>query len=123
MPTPRKKPLPEIEMTESIGSRLAQFRKRKGLTQEELAAIIGINQYQVSNYEIDRLHLSDDMIIRFALALKVSTDAILGLEKVPSDTLKLKYIKRINRIEQLPSLQQRDILKTLDILIRDAETP
>lgn len=122
MPTPRKKPLPKIELSESIGLRLARFRKRKGLTQEELGNIIGINQYQVSNYEIDRLHLSDDMIIRFAMALKVSTDAILGLEKVPSESLKLKYIKRVNRIEHLPAQKQRDILKTLDILIKAAET-
>jgi transcriptional regulator with XRE-family HTH domain len=121
MPNPRKKPLPKIEMSESIGVRLARFRKRKGFTQEELGNIIGINQYQVSDYETDRLHLSDDMIIRFALTLKVSADTLLGLEKGSEDVLKLKYIKRIMRIDQLPAQKQRDILKTLDMLIKAAE--
>ncbi len=74
MPRPRKNPLPTLDGSkEPIGYRLAFIRKAKGLTQVQVAEHIGIPQYLVSDYETGRLHLSDDMIIRFTKALGASS--------------------------------------------------
>lgn len=36
---------------EEIGKRIAMLRKKKGMTQEELAAIIGVSGQSVSKWE------------------------------------------------------------------------
>lgn len=66
---------------ESIGQRIARIRKARELTQKELAEKIGITRSLVSNYEISRIRLYDEMVTRFAIALEVSADEILGLKE------------------------------------------
>ncbi|MDR2901240.1 MAG: helix-turn-helix domain-containing protein [Treponema sp.] len=124
MPQKPKCELPPIPFASplAVGKRIAIFRKHKGFTQIELAEKIGIDNTLLSHYERGRLHLNEDMIIRFALALNVSTDAILGLDKSPALAPKLKYVKRINKIETLLEKQQKTILQTIDMMIKAAET-
>jgi len=69
---------------ETIGKRIARTRKEKGFTQKSLAEKIGITRSRLSNYEIDRIHLNDDMLIRFAIALNVSLDYLVGLSDNPT---------------------------------------
>lgn len=119
MPKPRKTPLPVLETSsESIGLRLSKIRKAKGLTQVNVAERIGIPQYLVSDYETGRLHLSDDMVIRFAIALGTSSDAILGLTPPDHEGPSLKLVKRLMKIEQLPTTKQKALLQTIDGFLR-----
>ena len=68
---------------ETIGKRIAKIRKEKGLTQLELANEIGITRSHVSKYEIGWIRLYDEMLIRFAIALNVSLDYLVGLKDKP----------------------------------------
>ena len=68
---------------ETLGQRIALIRKKRGLTQKKLAEKIGITRSRLSNYEIDRIHLYDEMLIRFAIALDVSLDYLVGLKDEP----------------------------------------
>ena len=121
MPRPRKEKLPELELSQTIGENLSRIRKLRGLTQIELGELIGINQYQISDYEIGRLHLSDEMIIRFAKALHTSADKILGLDSSETEKHPLKLTKRLSRIEMLSEADQKSLLKTIDMFIKAAE--
>ena len=118
VPSPRKHPLPPIAT--SVGSRLAAIRKSNGLTQTQVAERIGIQQYLVSSYETGRLHLSDEMLIRFAMALETSADAILGLDDAVIEGPSLKLVKRIKKIEQLPPAKQKALLQTIDGFLKGA---
>ena len=121
MPRPRKQPLPIIESSsDAIGHRLAKIRKSKGLTQIQLAEKIGINQYQISDYETGRLHLADEMIIRMAKALSTSSDSILGLNESSLETPSLKLVKRLQKIENLPQNEQKALLKNIDMYLKAA---
>jgi transcriptional regulator with XRE-family HTH domain len=82
---PRKPDLPPIEEESdfSIGQRIHKVRKKKGYTQKDLADKIGISRILVWNYENGRLRLYDEMVKRFAIALEVSTDYLLGLKDEP----------------------------------------
>jgi len=81
MPRISKLPLPPLNLgKETIGERIARLRKERGYTQRELAEKIGIIHSLVSDYEKGKLRLYDQMVTRFALALEVSTDTILGLK-------------------------------------------
>jgi transcriptional regulator with XRE-family HTH domain len=123
MPQPSRSELPPVNIGgETFGQRLERFRKEKGYTQKELAQKIGISQVLISKYEKGTLSLSAEMLFRFAKALNISSDKILGLEgsdskeKAPS----LRIIKRVRKIEKLPPSQQKAILHTLDLAIDSA---
>ena len=58
---------------ETLGQRLARIRKERGLTQKDIAERTGLIQTLVSNSERGRLRLAADMIVRFAVALEIST--------------------------------------------------
>lgn len=84
MPRKLKKELPPLELIDSktIGERLLEVRKNKELTQLQLSKKIGIERRLLSEYETGRVNISGEMVTRFAIALEVSTDSLLGLEKI-----------------------------------------
>lgn len=113
MPSKPKYELPELQLDgKSIGERIAQIRKSRSLTQKELGNKIGIPLNIVSDYERSRLRLYDEMVTRFAIALEVSADEILGLKKIPIDSIQqpsLKDMKRLKAIHSLPKEEQRKV--------------
>lgn len=106
----------------TIGQHIAQLRKEKGITQIQLAEKIGIIQALISDYERDNIRLNADMVVRFASALEVSTDALLGVTLVQhSPALSLKLVRRMQKIESLPPAQQKTLLSTIDTFLTGAE--
>lgn len=130
MPKRSKLKLPPLRLTteETMGQRLARLRKERSLTQVELAAKVGIIQGLVTNYERDRLRMHAEMVVRFAVALHVSADELLGLKSSKSAAvvqsssgLSLKIVRRLAKIEHLPASQQKALLQTLDLFLQGAE--
>ncbi|MEN8265224.1 MAG: helix-turn-helix transcriptional regulator [Nitrospirota bacterium] len=124
MPKKSKFTLPPLDLgDETLGQRIAKFRKKEGLTQVELAEKMGLIQTLISDYERDRTRPHPEMLIRLALALKVSTDQLLGLKPSDSEenTPDLKIVRRIKKIQELPPSQQKTLLRTIDTFIKAAE--
>jgi transcriptional regulator with XRE-family HTH domain len=124
MPQVSKLKLPPLDLgPETLGQRLARLRKERGHTQAELAEKIGLIRGLISDYERDKRKPNYEMIIRLALALKITTDELLGLKKTMADNKKpnLKIQRRVNKIEQLPSGQQKALLKTIDTFIENLQ--
>ena len=91
MPQKSKLDLPPIDLgEESIGERIATIRKQKGFTQKILAEKMGLLNYLISDYERGRRRLYDEMVARFAVALEVSSDYLLGLTNNPEPLPKRK---------------------------------
>jgi transcriptional regulator with XRE-family HTH domain len=123
MSQPRKKPQVQTEeMSQTIAQHLKEARKKQGLTQAELAEYLGVTREAVAAYESGRVRLMDDIIIRFASALKVSTDEILGYKQSSPDVpvLSLRLMKRLQKIERLPAFDQKALLKTIDNALKGA---
>ena len=80
-----------------IAQRLKQLRKSKGISQRELAEILGVRKTSVSLYETDKTDPSDPIKITLAKYFDVSLDYLICVidEKVP-------YYKEDNFI-QLPA--------------------
>jgi transcriptional regulator with XRE-family HTH domain len=112
-------PLPESD--ETPGQRLARIRRERGFTQIELAEKTGLVQALVSDYERGKLRLNADMILRFATALEVSTDALLQ-PAGPAESKKpsRKVLRRLELIEALPAAQQTTLLRTIDTFLEGA---
>ena len=117
MPRVPKKILPPISNSEeTVGMRIARIRKLRGLTQRQLADQIGIDQNLISDYENSKIRLYDEMVARFAKALKISSDEILGIKldlRKPM-AVSRRFINRLTIIETFPETQKKRILRNLD---------
>lgn len=70
-----------------IGGRLSLARKEKNLTQQQLAAQLGIQQSQISHFETDKEEPSKELILQFINILDVSLDYLEG--RTPDERLTL----------------------------------
>lgn len=70
----------------SFGQKLNYLREKQGLTQNELATILFIQQTTVSSYEKDKISPSAETIIKAADYFNVTADYLLGIKpnKTPS---------------------------------------
>lgn len=107
----------------TIARRLKDLRKRRGKTQTELAAILGIDQTLVSAYERGAVRLHGAIVAAFAKALRTSTDQLLGLKEAKQDGVfsDRRFIRRLERIEKLPKRSKQALLKTIDTYLTGAE--
>lgn len=60
-----------------IGQSIRKFRKARGLSQEELAEMVGISTTHMSHIETGNTKLSLPVLVKLAEALDVQTDSIL----------------------------------------------
>ena len=68
-------------------SRIKQLRENRGLIQEILVSELGITQQMLSKYERDVLCIKVDVLKRIAEYFNVTTDYLLGIEKIPEAVL------------------------------------
>lgn len=124
MPRKSKLNLPPLNLgKETLGQRIARLRKERGYTQAELADKMGIIRELISDYEREKIRPHYEMVIRFALALDVTTDVLLGLKPSKNNGSKpsLKILRRMKKIEALPPAQQKVLLKNIDMFLKGAE--
>ena len=72
---------PHIE-ADSLGERIRKHRLLKDLTQKQLAALIGVQQKPVSDWEIGSYEPSMKSVIKIADALGVSLEELAGRTEV-----------------------------------------
>jgi len=107
--------------TLTLGERLMNIRKSKGMTQVELAKKIGTIQSLISDYERERLRPNPEMLARLAIALDVTTDEIIGLKPIKAETFEpsLKVVKRMRAVEDLPPSKQKKVLSVIDTFLEN----
>lgn len=64
-----------------FGERLRQLRKERNLTQQQLAELIGVKNGVISFYELGDRTPSPAVLRKLALALHVTSDYLLGIER------------------------------------------
>ncbi len=124
MPKISKLKLPALNLGESLGRRLARLRKERGYTQHQLADEIGITQKLISDYELEKIRPYPEMIARFALTLRVSTDILIGIQDNDNSESEpnLKIMQRMRKIEELPPAKQKVLLQNIDMFLKGVES-
>ena len=69
--------IPQEVDYEKIGMRIRKLRQEKGLTQADLAAMIGCSNNYLSHIETAQCKLSLSMLLRFSFVLEESIDYFL----------------------------------------------
>lgn len=71
--------LPEVEIEEmTFGERLKRIRKEKGMNQDAFAALIGTSKQVLSRYEIGQRVPKISLVEKYAKALDVTVDYLMG---------------------------------------------
>ena len=78
----------------NVGKNIAKFRKKKNLTQEELAQKINISAKAISSYENNRNLPNIETLILLSEVLDVPVDAVIGTTKEDKIDTKEKYDKQ-----------------------------
>ena len=63
-----------------LNQRIRILRQARGLSQVELARILGVTKQSVSNWENDNIQPSIEMLKKIAQTFVVSADYLLGLD-------------------------------------------
>ncbi|TAF83708.1 MAG: XRE family transcriptional regulator [Sphingobacteriales bacterium] len=86
----------------SFGKRLIQARKKKGISQEELATQLNTKGPVIGRYERDEMKPSIEAAANMAKILEVSLDWLVGNTDTELNTATL------NRIQDIDKLNQKD---------------
>jgi len=95
--------------------RLLSLRKKKGLTQQELADLIDVHVIQVHRYETGTTQPTFEVIRKLAVALNISADELIfdKNERGPDEELKLQF----EAVSKFPPEDKKTVKEVLDGLI------
>ena len=106
-----------------FGQRLLDARRARGLTQIQLAQLIGSSQRALSSYETVADFPPPAVIVKLAKVLKVSTDELFGIQK-PTISLQAKQDpetkrlwKQFQQIKALPEKDRRAVIRLINFLV------
>jgi transcriptional regulator with XRE-family HTH domain len=100
----------------TFGENIAAARKKKGLSQEELAKRAGTIAVTIGRYERGEIKPSIDIAAKIAEILDVSLDYLVGSADVVTEK---SLVKKINEIQKLPEEDKNCVFKMIDAFLRD----
>jgi transcriptional regulator with XRE-family HTH domain len=104
-----------------FGNRLKELRKRRGLSQVDLARRLGLHQSLISQYECGYLRLHGALLVRLAQALDTTPDEILtATPPTPAAAeppLDRRFLRRLKQVEKLSPHQKKLLLGTIDAFL------
>ena len=103
----------------SFDKRLTELRKKKGISQDELAKRLGTQGPAIGRYERGIAKPTIEVAAKIAGILGVSLDYLTGISDQEIDQ---EVMKQINDLQSLKAEDRQHILKTMGALIREAKT-
>lgn len=103
----------------AFGERLQQIRKRRGLSQVEVAQRLDIHPSLISQYERGYLRLHGALLVRLAQVLSTTPDEILAMRphRDDGDAVDRRFLRRLRKIGQLSDHDKRLLLGTIDAFL------
>lgn len=107
----------DAQFFKAMGARIAQARRKKGLTQQQVADTLGLPQQTYAHYEVGTVRVAASMLPILGDLLDISTSELLGQETrirkaKPGPASKLDL--QIERLRQLPKAKQQLLIAMLD---------
>ncbi len=98
----------------SFGSRLLEARKKRGLSQGELADYLGTKGPAIGRYERDEMKPSIEVAAKMADYLEVSLDYLVGKTDIEVDP---KTAKRILEVSKFNEEDREHVYSVIDAFI------
>jgi transcriptional regulator with XRE-family HTH domain len=104
----------------AIAERIKELRTQKKLTQQELAAQVGLTYIQIGRYETQKSNPSSDVLQRLAQALGTTTDFLMNGssdEAVAAQLSDKELLHQFKEVEKLPAEDKHLIKVFLDAFL------
>ncbi|MBQ8689633.1 MAG: helix-turn-helix transcriptional regulator [Clostridia bacterium] len=102
-----------------IGKRVQEYRKKKKLTQEELAEILEISTNHLSALERGMYNIKLDLLVQIINALDCSADDIFC--DVINNGYKARASRLSDKIEALSPEEQAKIFDVVETMVKNAK--
>jgi transcriptional regulator with XRE-family HTH domain len=104
----------------SLGTKIKELRKEKGLSQGELGKLADVHEKLLSKYEHERIVPTADTLKKLSQALQVSADYLI-FENIPREgKVELKDLELFTMFKKAEDLEQDEretIKKVIDAMI------
>ena len=100
----------------SFGKRLMEARKKKALSQSDVAHELGTKSPVIGRYERDEAKPSIEVAAKLAVLLEVSLDYLVGNSDIEMDT---NTLNRVIELQKLPIEVRDKLYYFIDMSIRD----
>jgi transcriptional regulator with XRE-family HTH domain len=100
----------------SFGKKLLEARKRKGLSQSDVAKVLNTKGPAIGRYERDEMKPSIDVATKLANLLDVSLDYLVGKTELELDP---SVLNKVVELQKLPKEIQDKLFFFIDMSIRD----
>ena len=104
-----------MDLKKDFGMRLKELRSKKGITQYQLAEIVGIDPKHMSHIETGRSFPKADLIEKFAEALDIEYTKLFRTEHLQNKDLLLKQI--ISLLKKANEEELKNIYKIINSLL------
>jgi transcriptional regulator with XRE-family HTH domain len=104
----------------ALGAHISVLRKDQGMTQAELARMLGVSQQTVFAYELGDRRVSVLMLIKLAKIFDVPVEQMMGMVKPqqpPNRRISAAGMRHAERFQQLSKKHQRFVAKIIDVLL------
>jgi transcriptional regulator with XRE-family HTH domain len=111
--------VPKYPIAPGFPARVAELRKEKGFTQQQLAERVGVHVQQLKRYEAGISQPTLDVIRNLAMTLGVSSDQLLfgKDERGPDESLKLQF----EAVSRFDPESKKVVQQVLDSMILQQE--
>jgi transcriptional regulator with XRE-family HTH domain len=113
----------KVPPSHAFGERLAALRVARGLTQTQLAELVGSSQRCISRYETVAEFPPAPVLVEIAKVLRVSADELLGLKapkRAPepvTDPEERRLWKKFQQIMSLTEKDRRAVIRLVNSLV------
>ena len=98
----------------SIGFKVRQARKKKGITQEQLAEFCDCSHSHLGAIEQGKVNVSVELLVKIANVLRVTADQLLTTNYVAPELSLLKEIEeRMKRLNTTQKIEICDLFNTI----------
>ena len=102
-----------------LGERIAQLRKEHGLTQVQLAKLLGISQQLMTAHERGTRKVPVSMLPKLSKIFGMTIDELLENKQAPVKRGPVAVLNRqVEQIRMLPRTKQKFVMEMLDTVIR-----
>lgn len=111
-------PVQDPDFRKAFGDRVRELRKRKGWTQKELAARLGVKTPQLTKYETGFNAPTLEKVVELAEILDVSLDYLLLGDRPDAKPLAdLRLLDRFRKLEAIAKEDRDTIVSVIDAVL------
>jgi len=105
---------PSNKARTALGERIMRAREQAGISQNELAQMLGVAQQTVVTWERKVSNVRTDTLIKLANIFQVSADELLGLKPPKETTPKGRLQKLVQEVSEMPRGQRDRLLEQFE---------